>query len=116
MTYALQNHVVVKRDNINILEFRFGINGELRPLNPITRIDLWIPGCDLTLEDTDANDYPLKWQFSPDRIGIMEMQLGPWLLAEEVTTGTWESKIYIYDAGEFVNGMRWAELGLVVKF
>jgi hypothetical protein len=115
MTFALQDRVVVQRDNINTLEFRFGINGELRPLNPITRIDLWIPGCDLRLEDTQAFEYPLKWQLTPERIGIMEMRLGSWLFTNDVTTGTWESKIYIYDNGEFVNGMRWAELGLVIK-
>lgn len=116
MTYALQDRVVVQRDNINTLEFRFGINGELRPLNPITRIDLWIPGLDLRLEDNQAFEYPLKWQFTPERIGIMEMKIGPWLYAQDVTTGTWESKFYIYDLVEFANGMRWAELGLVIKF
>ena len=116
MTYALQERVVVQRDNINTLEFRFGINGELRPLNPITRIDLWIPGCDLRLEDIDPWNHPLQWQFTPERIGIMEMKIGPWLFAQDVTTGTWESKLYIYDNAEFQNGMRWAELGLVIKF
>ncbi|RKX17882.1 MAG: hypothetical protein DRP51_10070 [Candidatus Zixiibacteriota bacterium] len=58
MSSRITEAVYVGRDNINTLEFR--VDGNLTPLNPISKIDLVIPCLGITLSDSTPTDYPLN--------------------------------------------------------
>lgn len=105
--------VYVGRDNINSLEFR--VEGNLIPLNPITKMDLVIPALDITLTDDDPTKYPLKWIHNPDRIGVFEFQVGHTLsgqpYGDNLVNGIHKAAFYIYDSSS-ANGRHWATLWL----
>lgn len=65
---------ILNKENINTIQFI--VNGSLSYLNAISKIELWIPELNLKITDSTPTDYPLKWEFSPERIGILEMKLG----------------------------------------
>lgn len=105
--------VYVGRDNVNILEFRVG--GVLMPLTPILKMDLVIPSLDITLSDSIASEYPLKWKHNPDRIGVFEFQVGYTLLnqpyGDNLVNGVHKAAFYIYGSNS-ANGRHWATLKL----
>jgi hypothetical protein len=105
--------VYVGRDNINTLEFR--VDGDLVPLNPITKVDLIIPALDITLTDTSPTEYPLKWIHTPDRKGVFEFRIGYTLsnqpYGDNLVNGVHKAALYIYGA-DSANGKHWATLRL----
>jgi hypothetical protein len=105
--------IYVGRDNINALEFR--VSGELQPLTPILKIDLVIPALNITLSDSVANEYPLKWKHNPDRIGVFEFQIGYTLsnqpYGDNLVNGIHQAAFYIYGSGSS-NGLHWTSLML----
>ena len=105
--------VYVGRDNINVLEFR--VEGELVPLNPISKIDLVIPCLGITLSDSNPTDYPLKWIHNPDRIGVFEFKVGYTLsnqpYNDDLVNGIHKSAFYIYGSSS-ANGRHWTTLWL----
>jgi len=113
MSSRITEPVYIGRDNINTLEFR--VNGILTPLNPISKIDLVIPCLDITLSDSIPTNYPLKWQFNPDRTGIFEFRIGYILMnqpyGDKLVNGIHKSAFYIYESSS-ANGRHWTTLWL----
>lgn len=109
----LVENIYIGRDNINTLEFR--VNGVLKPLNPISKVDLVIPNLDITISDSNDREYPLKWFFTPSQTGIFEMKIGYVLsnspYVEKTVNGIHVAKLYIYESSS-ANGLFWAELQL----
>lgn len=110
---SITEAVYVGRDNINTLEFR--VDGELVSLNPINKVDLYIPALDITISDSVPTDYPIKWIHNPDRIGILEFRIG-YTLSEQphgdkLVNGIHKAAFYIYNTSS-ANGRHWTTLML----
>jgi hypothetical protein len=110
---SITEAVYVGRDNINVLEFR--VDGSLAPLNPIRKIDLYIPALDIRITDSAPTDYPIKWIFTPDRIGVLEFRIGYTLsnqpYADSLVNGIHKAAFYIYES-DSANGRHWTTLML----
>jgi hypothetical protein len=95
------------------LEFR--VDGSLIPLNPIRKIDLYIPALSITITDSDPTNYPIKWIFTPDRIGILEFRIGFTLsdqpFGDSLVNGIHKAAFYIYNSSS-ANGRHWTTLML----
>lgn len=105
--------IYVGRDNINTLEFR--VDGQLVPLNPISKVELLIPCLNISLVDTDPINFPLKWIHNPSRTGVFQFKVGYALsnqpYVDNLVNGIHKSAFYVYESSSG-NGRHWATLWL----
>lgn len=109
--------IYINRNNIN--KIRFKKAGSYYPLDAITKIDLVIEELNLTITNSIADEYPLKWEHDPEVEGLLELQIGTYESEDDppigLSEGTFIGKLYIYST-DYPDGFFWAKLELEVDY